>query len=63
MTLDVTAAAVAPIFGANLRVLSERGEIEPQPRLERDLAVIAERGGGPIDWRLRQIAFRRGELV
>ena len=44
--LDATAAAVAPIFEANLRVLSERGEIEPQPRLERDLAEIAERGGG-----------------
>jgi trans-aconitate 2-methyltransferase len=59
VTLDATASMVAPIFGANLRVLSERGEIEPRPGLERDLAEIAERGGGPIDWRLRQTAFRR----
>ncbi|MEO8424638.1 MAG: class I SAM-dependent methyltransferase [Actinomycetota bacterium] len=59
VTLDATAAQVAPIFGLNLRVLAERGEIEPRPRLERDLAAIAERGGGSIEWRVRQIAFRQ----
>ena len=65
MTLDATAAGVAPdLFSdANLRVLSERGQDQLQPRLERDLALIAERGGGPVDWRLRQIAYRAGELV
>ena len=59
VALDATAAQVAPIFGMNLRVLAERGEIEPRPRLERDLAAIAERGGGSIEWRIRQVAFRR----
>ena len=57
--LDVTAAQAAAIFGMNLRVLAERGEIEYRPRLDQDLAVIAERGGGPIEWRVRQVAFRR----
>ena len=61
VTLDATASQVAPIFGMNLRVLAERGEIEPRPRLERDLAVIAERGGGSIGWLMRQIAFRRDD--
>lgn len=59
VVLDVTTAKVAPIFGMNLRVLAERGEIEPRPRLERDLEAIAERGGGSIEWRIRQIALRR----
>jgi trans-aconitate 2-methyltransferase len=59
VTLDTSAAQVAPIFGMNLRVLAERGEIQPRPRLERDLAAIAERGGGSIEWRIRQVAFRR----
>jgi SAM-dependent methyltransferase len=59
VTLDVTAAQVAPIFGTNLRVLAERGEIESRPRLEHDLAAVAERGGGSIEWRIRQMAFRR----
>jgi trans-aconitate 2-methyltransferase len=59
VALDATAAEVAPIFGMNLRVLAERGEIEPKPRLERDLAAIAERGGGSIEWLVRQVAFRR----
>jgi trans-aconitate 2-methyltransferase len=59
VTLDATAAQVAPIFSMNLRVLAEGGEIEPRPRLERDLEAIAEHGGGSIEWRMRQIAFRR----
>lgn len=59
VTLDATVAQVAPIFSMNLRVLAERGEIEPRPRLERDLVHIAERGGGSIEWRIRQVAFRR----
>lgn len=59
VTLDATAAQVAPIFGMNLRVLAEHGEIEPRPRLERELAEIAERGGGSIEWLVRQVAFRR----
>lgn len=59
VVLDVTAAQVAPIFVMNLQVLAERGEIEPRPRLERDLEAIAERGGGSIEWRIRQIALRR----
>jgi trans-aconitate 2-methyltransferase len=61
VVLDATAAQVAPIFSMNLQVLAERGEIEPHVRLERDLAAIAERGGGSIEWRMRQIAFRRDD--
>ena len=59
VTLDTSAAAVAPIFAMNLRVLAERGEIEPQLRLEKELAAIAGRGGASIEWRIRQAAFRR----
>jgi len=60
VALDATAPQAAAIFGMNLRVLAERGVIEPRPRLERELQVIAERGGGSIEWRVRQVAFRRG---
>ena len=59
VSLDASAAQVAPIFGMNLQVLAERGEIAPRPRLVRDLAAIAERGGEPIEWRIRQVALRR----
>ncbi len=57
--LDLSASDAATIFGMNLRVLIERGEVEPQPGLERSLADVVERGGAPIAWRMRQIAFRR----
>ena len=34
------------IFGMNLQVLAERGEIQPRPELGRALADVAEHGGG-----------------
>lgn len=57
--LDTTASAVARIFGMNLQVLAERGEIQPRPELGRALADVAEHGGGAITWRMRHLAFRR----
>ena len=59
VTLEATASQIAPIFGMNLDVLVERGEVEPRPELARALREVAERGGGTIVWRMRQIAFRR----
>jgi SAM-dependent methyltransferase len=59
VTLEATASQIAPIFGMNLDVLVERGEVEPRPELARALSEVAERGGGAIEWRMRQIAFRR----
>jgi hypothetical protein len=59
VTLEATASQIAPIFGMNLDVLVERGEVEPRPELARTLRDVAERGGGAIEWRMRQIAFRR----
>jgi trans-aconitate 2-methyltransferase len=57
--VGVAAADAATIFRSNLEVLTERGEIQPQPGLARDLAAIAERDAGAIAWRFRQMAFRR----
>ena len=59
VTLEATAAQIAPIFGMNLAVLVERGEVEPRPELEQALREVAEHGGGTIEWRMRQIVFRR----
>jgi len=59
VTLEATASQIAPIFGMNLDVLVERGEVEPRPELARALREVAERGGATIVWRMRQIAFRR----
>lgn len=59
VTLEATPSQIAPIFGMNLEVLVEGGEVEPRPELARALRGVAERGGGAIEWRMRQIAFRR----
>ena len=61
VSVDVAPSDAAAIFGMNLEVLVERGEVEPQPALARALAGIAANGGAPIEWRMRQIAFRRRE--
>ena len=60
-SVDITSADAAAIFGMNLQVLVERGELGPQPALVRALADLAANGGAPIDWKMRQIAFRRGD--
>jgi trans-aconitate 2-methyltransferase len=59
VTLEATASQIAPIFAMNLEVLVVQGEVEPRPELARALRIVAERGGGPIEWRMRQLAFRR----
>ncbi|MGH2595008.1 MAG: class I SAM-dependent methyltransferase [Actinomycetota bacterium] len=60
--MDVAPTDTATIFAMNLAVLVEEGEVEPQPELEGALADVAERGDGHIEWRVRQMAFRRAEL-
>ncbi len=57
--VDLSASDAAAIFAMNLRVLIDRGEIDPQPALERALAEVVEHGGAPIAWHMRQLAFRR----
>jgi trans-aconitate 2-methyltransferase len=54
-------AESAQIFGMNLAVLVERGEISSQPALADDLGAIADgsREADPVVWRMRQLAFRR----
>jgi hypothetical protein len=54
-------AESALIFGMNLAVLVERGEVPPQPVLATDLQGIADgtRDAEPVVWRMRQLAFRR----
>ena len=61
VTLTPPSAESARIFGMNLAVLVERGEIRPQPGLAAYLAAIADgsRGAEPVVWRMRQLAFRR----
>jgi trans-aconitate 2-methyltransferase len=61
VTLRPPVAISARIFGLNLAVLTERGEIGPRPDLAQDLAAIAEgdRRAHPVIWQMRQIAFRR----
>jgi SAM-dependent methyltransferase len=61
VSVDVAPSVAASIFGMNLEVLIERGEVEPRPALARALADIAANGGAPIEWKMRQIAFRRRE--
>ncbi len=60
--MDVSPSDTATIFAMNLAVLVEDGEIEPQPELASALADVAERRSGRIEWRVRQIAFRRADL-
>ena len=60
--MDVSPSDTATIFAMNLAVLVEDGEIEQQPQLAAALADVAERSSGHIEWRVRQIAFRRADL-
>jgi trans-aconitate 2-methyltransferase len=54
-------AESALIFGMNLAVLVDRGELPPQLTLAADLRGIADgaREAEPVVWRMRQLAFRR----
>ena len=61
--LTPPAAATARIFGMNLAVLTERGEVGPRPDLAEGLAAIGDgrREAAPVAWRLRQIAWERSD--
>jgi hypothetical protein len=60
--MDVSPSDTATIFAMNLAVLVEDGEVEPQPELAAALADVEQRSSGHIEWRVRQIAFRRADL-
>ena len=60
--MNVSSSDTATIFAMNLAVLIEDGEVEPQLELAAALADAAERDSGHIEWRVRQIAFRRADL-
>jgi SAM-dependent methyltransferase len=59
--LTPPASATARIFGMNLAVLTERGEVGPRRDLAEGLAEIGDgcREAAPVAWRLRQIAWER----
>jgi SAM-dependent methyltransferase len=59
--VEPPAADTARVFEMNLRVLTERGEVAPQPVLGTALAAIArgERTSAPVRWRFRQIGWER----
>ena len=56
-----TAEETARVFGMNLAVLTERGEVGPQPRLAAALAAIAagDRPAVEVRWHVRQLAWER----
>jgi trans-aconitate 2-methyltransferase len=62
-TFSPPAPLTARVFGMNLAVLVERGEIPPRPDLASALEAIASgsRDARPATWRVRQLAWRRGE--
>jgi SAM-dependent methyltransferase len=55
------AADSARVFGMNLAVLVDRGEIAPRPDLAAELDAIASgaRPAEPVRWRVRQLAWER----
>jgi hypothetical protein len=60
VTFEISAADSARIFGMNLAVLVERGEVGSSPELTDALNEIASTGRAPTStWRMRQLAFRR----
>jgi SAM-dependent methyltransferase len=59
-TLRPPIALTARMFGMNLRVLTESGEIDPRPDLEHGLAALKrDPQAAPVVWRMRQLAFER----
>jgi SAM-dependent methyltransferase len=60
-TFRPDAALTARIFGMNLRVLTEAGEIDPRPDIAAGLDAIVRTGRGqPATWWVRQLGFRSG---
>ena len=60
-TLTPPPEITARIFGMNLAVLVERGEVDPRPDLAEELEAIegGRRAAPPVVWRMRQLALRR----
>ena len=60
--VEPSASDSARICAMNVAVLTERGEIEPRPEIQRELSVIADGQKAdvtPAVWSLRQIVLRR----
>lgn len=55
------ASETARVFGMNLAVLTERGEVTPRPALAAALAAIAQgdRPAEAVGWHVRQLAWER----
>ncbi|MDP9185644.1 MAG: hypothetical protein M3O29_08260, partial [Actinomycetota bacterium] len=60
-TFAPPAGDTARVFAMNLRVLTDRGEVDARPSLAAALDAIAagERPGTPVRWHVRQIAWER----
>ena len=57
-TFTLPESMAATIFGMNLSVLTERGEVEPQDELATQLGTLAASGApAPTSWRVRQLVF------
>jgi SAM-dependent methyltransferase len=60
VTLRPPATLTARMFGMNLQVLADAGEIAPRPDLADGLRALTEdASASPVVWRMRQIAFER----
>lgn len=60
VTMRPPAALTAVMFGMNLQVLVDAGEIAPRPDLADGLRTRSEDASvSPVVWRMRQIAFER----
>jgi len=61
VTFTPAAAETARVFGMNLAVLTERGEVQPRPALADALAAIAEgeRPAEAVRWHVRQLGWER----
>jgi len=60
VTLLPPAALTARMFGMNLQVLTDSGEIAPRTDLEEGLRLrVRDESAAPVVWHMRQIAFER----
>lgn len=60
VTMRPPAALTAVMFGMNLQVLVDAGEIAPRPDLADGLLTLSEGASvSPVVWRMRQIVFER----
>ena len=60
VTLSPSATLTARMFGMNLQVLTDSGEIASRPDVADGLRALAEdASAAPVVWRMRQIGFER----